>query len=71
MTSLVVHFLFFLVYITEGQINVKSAIICTLAGTEIIQDLNLKTVFIASVHPPPQTDTVLYMAICMSIPSSP
>jgi len=36
-----------------------------------MQDWNLNTVFIASVYPPPQTDTVLYMAICLSVPSSP
>jgi hypothetical protein len=59
------------VYVTEEQINMKSAIICMLGGTEIMEDWNLNTAFIAFVHPPPQTDTVLYMAICMSIPSSP
>ena len=71
MTSLVVHFLFFLVYVTEGQINIKSAIIYMLGGTEVIQDWNLNTVSTVYVHPPPHTNTVLYMAICMSDPSSP
>jgi len=42
-----------------------------LGGTEVIQDWNLNTVSTVYVHPPPHTNTVLYMAICMSDPSSP
>lgn len=65
MTSLVVHFLFFLVYVTEGEINIKSAIVYMLGGTEIIQDWNLNTVFIASVHPPPRKLYFTWPFICL------